>query len=75
MILYRFYSAKESILPILIICLSINNFLWFTYYQIRSLKHNNYSEQKINMNYLIQASEYDTNMHLRIQCKNMHEFL
>jgi hypothetical protein len=39
------------------------------------LKHNNYSEQKINMSYFVQATEYEMNMHAKFQYLNMHRFL
>jgi hypothetical protein len=33
----------------------------------QKLKHNNYSEQRINMRYFIQATEYDMRMHAKFQ--------
>jgi hypothetical protein len=41
----------------------------------RQLNHNNYYEQKINMNYFIQANGYDMEIHAKVQDLNMHGFL
>jgi hypothetical protein len=43
--------------------------------QEQRLNHNNYSGQKINMNYFIQANGYYLDMHANIQCMDMHGFL
>jgi hypothetical protein len=43
--------------------------------QRQKLKHNKYSEQKINMSYFTPSKDYDMNMHAKIQCMHMHVFL
>jgi hypothetical protein len=43
--------------------------------QTQKLNYNKYSEQEINMSNFVQAKEYDMNMHVKIQCMNMHGFL
>jgi hypothetical protein len=39
------------------------------------LKHNNYSEQKINMSYFTQANEQDMSIHAKIQDLMFNGFL
>jgi hypothetical protein len=46
-------------------------YLW----QEQRLNHNHYFGWKINMNYFIQVSGCDLDMHANIQCMNMHGFL
>jgi hypothetical protein len=43
--------------------------------QEQKLNHRNYYEQEINMTNFVPATEYDMNMHAKIQCMNMHEIL
>jgi hypothetical protein len=75
MILYRFTILEGGILPKLIISLSIDNLLWFIYYQNKDLKHNNCFEQKLNMNYFIQATEHDVHMYAKFEYFNFYEIL
>jgi hypothetical protein len=39
------------------------------------LKHNNYSEQEINMSYFVQTIDHDMNMYAKIQYLNMQRVL
>jgi hypothetical protein len=39
------------------------------------LNHNNYSEQKVNMNNFVQAKKCHMNMHAKIHCMDMHGWL
>jgi hypothetical protein len=41
----------------------------------KKLKHNNYSEQKINMSYFSQATEYDMSMHVNLGDLILYGFL
>jgi hypothetical protein len=43
--------------------------------QVRKLNPNKYSKEEISMSNFLQAKEYDMNMHDKIKCMNMHEFL
>jgi hypothetical protein len=75
MFLYRFYILEGGILPKLIISLSIDNLLWFIYYQNKDLNHNNYFQQNWNINYFIQATEHDVCMYVKFGYFNFMNIL
>jgi hypothetical protein len=65
----RKHPTKNEYFPMYIL------FTIFYLLQEQKLNHRNYSKQKIIMRSFVYANEHGMNMHAKIQCMNMHEFL